>query len=119
MANKPENLKPFAKGHDPRRNRKGRPKSFDALRKLAQQIAHEEVTDKKGETLTVIEVIMRQWAKDPKLQAKFIEYAFGKVPDAVELSGKDGGAIETKVTLEGWRKTAAERLQQAKERLNE
>jgi len=78
-------------------NRKGRPKSFDALRKLAQQIAHEEVTDKKGETLTVIEVIMRQWAKDPKLQAKFIEYAFGKVPDAVELSGKDGGTINVKL----------------------
>ena len=78
-------------------NRKGRPKSFDALRKLAQQIAHEEVTDKKGETLTVIEVIMRQWAKDPKLQAKFIEYAFGKVPDAVEVSGKDGGTINVKL----------------------
>lgn len=92
MANE-QNLIPFKKGKDSRRNTKGRPKSFDALRKLAQQIAHEEVTDKKGETLTVIEVIMRQWAKDPKLQAKFIEYAFGKVPDAVELGGKDGGAL--------------------------
>ena len=85
MANE-QNLIPFKKGKDSRRNTKGRPKSFDALRKLAQQIAHEEVTDKKGETLTVIEVIMRQWAKDPKLQAKFIEYAFGKVPDAVDVT---------------------------------
>ncbi len=32
---------------------------------------------------------MRQWAqsKDPRLQQKFIEVAYGKVPDIVEVSG--------------------------------
>ena len=97
------NRKPgtFVKG-DPRINRLGRPKSFDALRELAQQIAHEKAKT-KGETIvidghavTVAEMIVRQWAQsgNAKLQQAFIEIAFGKVPQAVELTGKNGGAIE-------------------------
>jgi hypothetical protein len=73
-------------------NRKGRPKSFDALRALAQQIAHEIIVDKDGNQMTMTEAIMTKWASsiDAKLQIKFIEYAYGKVPDSVELSGPDG-----------------------------
>ncbi len=83
--------KPFTKG-DPRINRKGRPRNFDALRELAQQIAN-EVSLKDGEPLiisghkvTVAEAILRSWAisKDPKLQIAFIEIAYGKVPDTIE-----------------------------------
>ena len=102
MAN-PQNLKPFKKG-DPRINRNGRPKSFDALRALAQDIAHEKakaggntvVID--GHSVTVTEAILRQWAqsKNPALQQKFIEVAFGKVPNVTEITGKDGGPIITK-----------------------
>ena len=81
--------RPFVKG-DPRINRKGRPKSFDALRALAQQIAHEP-TDKveNGHKVTVAEKILRQWAdsRNPQLQRAFIEVAFGKVPDKIEMSG--------------------------------
>ncbi len=103
MAN-PENLKPFVKG-DPRVNRAGRPKDFGGLRSLAQEIAHEAAISNKqpviinGKTVTVTEVIMRQWAqsKDPRLQQKFIEVAYGKTPDIVEVSGKDGGAIPVHV----------------------
>ena len=92
--------KGFVKG-DPRINRNGRPKSFDALRALAQDIAHEKakaggntvVID--GHSVTVAEAILRQWAqsKNPTLQRQFIEVAFGKVPQAVEVSGKDGAPI--------------------------
>lgn len=86
----------FKKG-DPRINRKGRPKSFDALRALAQQIAHERsgAIAKDGHELTVAEAIMRQWAqsKNPQLQRAFIEVAFGKVPDRTELTGADGAPI--------------------------
>ena len=100
MAN-PHPSKPFVKG-DPRINRKGRPKSFDALRELARQIAHEKAKIKgetvviDGHSVTVAEMIMRQWAqsKNPKLQQQFIEVAFGKVPNPVELSGGDGEALE-------------------------
>ena len=61
----PKQLKPFVKG-DPRINRKGRPKSFDQLRSLAQQIAHEvakaggEPVIIDGHSVTVAEAIMRQ-----------------------------------------------------------
>ena len=35
--------------------------------------------------MTVLEVIMRQWAQDPKRQEKFIDRAFGKVPDKLDI----------------------------------
>ena len=93
MAN-PNPRNQFTKG-DPRINRKGRPRSFDALRELAQQIAHEGAQQGgqpiviNGHTVTVAEAILRQWAtsKNPQLQRAFVEVAFGKVPDKLELSG--------------------------------
>ena len=95
--------KPFTKG-DPRINRKGRPKTFDSLRKLAQQIGHEIAAGENGEPLTVngqpvttVEAILRMWSTsgNPALQMKFIEVAFGKVPDEVLVGGKlDADAIQ-------------------------
>ena len=73
MANE-QNLKPFQKGDDPRRNRNGRPKSFDALRKLAQQVATEDVKQGgqpliiDGHKVTGIEAVMqaRARSKNPR-----------------------------------------------------
>ena len=101
----------FTKG-DPRINRKGRPKSFDQLRSLAQEIAHEAAKQSKeqggqpvvidGHVVTVTEAIMRQWAmsKDPRLQQKFIEVAYGQVPSVTRLEGQDGGPMIIKVVYE-------------------
>ena len=77
-------------------NRKGRPKSFDALRELAQQIAHETMVDQTGNARTVAELIMRKWAtsSDPQLQMRYVEIAFGKVPQPVEA--KVTGELEIK-----------------------
>ena len=96
MANNPnaqDNLKPFKK-NDTRINRNGRPKSFDALRKLAQQVANEAAIDAatkgpllvKGHAATEIEMLMRQMMHDNP--ARFVEIAFGKVPDITEQKGK-------------------------------
>lgn len=124
MPNNPkavENLKPYVKG-DPRINRSGRPKTFDQLRSLAQEIAHEVAISKEkpvvinGKTVTVTEVIMRQWAqsKDPRLQQKFIEVAYGKTPEQVLLTGS---VANVEMTVSEWqahvekqRRAAAETL---------
>ena len=99
--------KPFTK-NDPRINRKGRPRTFDALRELAQQIAHETVKNKDGDPVvveghiaTVTEVILRKWAAsgDPRLQMAFVEVAYGKEASKVELTGKDGAPLKAYVSI--------------------
>jgi hypothetical protein len=101
-----DNRKPgtFSKG-DPRINRGGRPKSFDALRELAIRIASEEATAKgepiviDGHKVTNAEMIMRQWMKDPRNQEKFIHYAFGKVPDNLDVTSA-GEKIQAVTVIE-------------------
>ena len=112
MPNNPraaENLKPFQKGPDPRRNRKGRPKDLPGLRNLVQSILNEAATDKAGNALTanghamtVIEAMTRQMiqSKNPRMAQIILEYAYGKVSAPVEVSGKDGGPVEQVIRFE-------------------
>ena len=113
------NHNPPTNGFDKRKhaiNRLGRPKSFDAVRELAQQIAHETakaggsevVID--GHRVTVTEAILRQWAtsKDPRLQMAFVEYAYGKPPQSVDLKSD-----VVNWTPDEWRKEAAKRHAEA------
>lgn len=88
MTPNPQNLKPFVKG-DKRINRKGRPKSFDALRKLAQQIAAEELQSTDGDVITRIEALLRvmSTSRNPADRKTFLEYAFGKPKEEIEHSG--------------------------------
>ena len=128
MPNNPravDNLIPFVKG-DSRIWRKGRPKAFDAWRKLLVDLSNEPavqrdrenrvkklvliqvpatkdgkpVVDDNGDPVMVdhyatnAEMIARQWMSDPKHQQDFVEGAFGKVPQPVQLTGEGGGAIQ-------------------------
>ena len=83
-----QNLKPFVKG-DKRINRKGRPKSFDALRELAQQVASDVMETPEGK-ITRIEALLRvmSTSRNPADRALFLAYAYGKPKDELQLSGE-------------------------------
>ena len=65
-------------------NPSGRTKGFDFIRELAQKIGAEvDPTIKK----TNAEIVLRRLMKDDG--AKFIEVAYGKTPDKMEISTPD------------------------------
>lgn len=68
-------------------NPKGKPKSFDALRDLFQNIAEQEITI-QGNTYTRAEAIGIAMSMDKKLMREFLEFAYGKVPQAVDVTSK-------------------------------
>ena len=79
-----DNLIPFVKG-DKRINRKGRPRSFDALRKLAVKIAGEQA-DKEEVTRVEKMLLDMSNSKNPADRALFLAYAFGKPKDEVDIT---------------------------------
>jgi hypothetical protein len=79
----------FGKPHGNRRNTKGRPRSFDALRKLAVKIAGENVPESE---VTRIEAMLRvmSTSRNPADRALFLAYAYGKPKESIDVtSGGD------------------------------
>ena len=70
------------------RQGKGKPKTFTALRKLAQQIAAEELQSTDGDTITRIEALLRvmSTSRNPADRKTFLEYAFGKPKEEVDVT---------------------------------
>lgn len=105
----------FEKG-DKRINRDGRPKGSKDLGALFRRIGHELATDKNGKPITgpdgkpmtVIEVIARQWAQNPKLQAEFVDRGWGPVPSKNELTGADGGPVRIMVEYVNGKRKASD-----------
>jgi hypothetical protein len=94
-----QNLQPFQGNQedgkkDPRINRGGRPKSFDALRKLMQKKAGEIATDaegkpildRDGKPMTNAEMFVEAWMKDRKQRKAFAEFAWGKPKEEIDLT---------------------------------
>lgn len=93
---------------DKRINRRGRPKTFEALRaeavKLAGEILTAKTTDGREVAASRVNMILLDWAtsKDPRKQELFISYAYGKVPNRDEHTGKDGGPIQAVIKVKAF-----------------
>jgi hypothetical protein len=92
--------RPFTKG-DPRINRKGRPRSFDQLRKLALSILGEPAKGADGQSIVIdghvatnVELILRSAMKHPHFARWLIEVAFGRPPERIEITGREGAPLK-------------------------
>lgn len=74
----------FTKG-DPRINRRGRPRTFEAFRKLAVKIAGEQADE---EEITRAVKMLRDMARSraPADRALFLAYAYGKPRETVDIN---------------------------------
>ena len=90
-------------------NRKGRPRTFDALRAVTLDMFSRPALDGNGKAIlienkpaTLIEVVMWKMihSKDPREVQYAVQVAFGKVPDVQELTGKDGGPVTLTVVYD-------------------
>jgi hypothetical protein len=76
------------KKKDPRINRHGRPKSFDALRVLAQEVLNVKIVSNDGSVaMSRIQIILSDWSssRDVRKQQALVEIAYGKVPQKIDL----------------------------------
>lgn len=96
--------KGFRKGDDPRRYRGGAKAQagFADLRKMALRVLEETATNKDGtailrpdgKPMSNAEVVLRTAMRDPRRALQVLEIAYGKVPQEVQVSGNEGGAIQ-------------------------
>ena len=104
------NLKPFKKGYDPRRWLSGRGKKSPEQREadeILRAVIWEELSREfdtvrlkpldDAETVDALRLMVRTWIK--KRPAEIAERIAGKVPQPVELTGRDGGAVSVKAYI--------------------
>jgi len=104
MASNPiPNSQPFRKG-DPRINRRGRPKNSDDLKALGLSLLHEPARDKDGNPVVIdghvatnLEMVLRRMMSDKRQSADLLDRVYGKVPQAVQHEGSDGGPVVLRV----------------------
>ena len=91
----PKSLKPFQKA-DPRINRTGRPKTYDLIHEIAARLCAEPADlEDNPEGISQLEAIMREWltAKNYHKQLAVIQYAFGKIPEQIEIQKKEPNRV--------------------------
>ena len=106
MANKNPSPENRFKPGDPRINRKGRPKDSTELKSFGLSLLHEPARDKDGNPVVIdghvatnLEMVLRRMMQDKRQSEALLDRVFGRVPNAVDLRGKDG---ETFVIRLAW-----------------
>lgn len=98
MANN-ENLKPFKKGEDERRNINGRPKKLPAIDKLLAEVLGEE-DDEESEAKEIIKAMLLE-AKSGNTKAAeiLLDRAYGKAKLNIDHSSSDGTMSPTPIVF--------------------
>ena len=105
MAN-PQNLKPFKKGTDPRRNTKGRPKILPPLEKLLIEVLGSE-DDRKSQAQAILSTLLARAKKgDVRAAEILLDRAYGKPKQSVDLTS-NGESIHTTVVIKDPRSGSA------------
>ena len=86
-------------------NRLGRKPAYslDEIRALGREVANEDLEDPTTQKkIRRIKVMLRRLANSPNPAAVrlFFEYVYGKVPDALEISGREGQPVIIKVGID-------------------
>lgn len=90
MANNPkhkDNLKPFKKGEDKRRENNGRPKKIPAIDELLADILSEEKDGLSAARLVIIALVKKAKSGDVRAAEVLFDRAYGKVKQPIENSG--------------------------------
>ena len=95
----PNNLKPFQKGKDERRNVKGQPRKLPALDQLLTDILGDSGTGKSEAAQIIAAMVKKAKRGDVKAATLLLERAYGKVADKLHLSG-NVALVDEPVTFE-------------------
>lgn len=98
MANN-ENLKPFKKGDDERRNVNGRPKKLPAIDKLlAEVLGGEDEEDSEAKEI-IIAMLKEAKLGNTKAAEILLDRAYGKAKLNIDHSSSDGTMSPTPITF--------------------
>jgi hypothetical protein len=98
MANE-QNLKPFKKGKDERRNETGRPKKLPPIKELIEKTLGEEKNGISGVD-AIFKVLLSKAVKgDLKASQMLLDYYYGKATQKTEITGAEGEKIQFKIDV--------------------
>ena len=98
MANN-ENLKPFKKGKDPRRNLKGAPPKLPHLEALLADVLGEEKDGVEAAKVILMALRAKATKGDVRAAEVLLDRAYGKAKQSHELTGANGSELNLSPTI--------------------
>jgi len=92
-----ENLKPFKKGDDSRRNVNGRPKTLPDLKEALIEALGDNENGVAGLEKVIRALTARALKGDVRASKLILERAYGKSKPQMDITGKNGAALQVSV----------------------